>query len=85
MSGCSSPGRDPNERVRGDDWHPDPQTDRREALELLTVAEAATVLRLSRPTIYRLVSDGTLPAHKSAAASASTATRCSPCSQPRCA
>lgn len=37
---------------------------REEALELLTVAEAASILRLSRPTIYRLVSDGTLPAHK---------------------
>lgn len=35
-----------------------------ETFELLTPAEAATVLRVSRATLYRLVAAGEIPAHK---------------------
>jgi excisionase family DNA binding protein len=33
-------------------------------LELLTVPEAAAILRVSRATVYRLANDGELPAHR---------------------
>jgi excisionase family DNA binding protein len=35
-----------------------------EPLELLTVAETAEILRLAKPTVYRLVSEGVIPAHR---------------------
>jgi excisionase family DNA binding protein len=35
-----------------------------ENLELWTVGEVAQILRVSRPTVYRLVESGELPAHR---------------------
>jgi len=35
-----------------------------DSLELLTVAETAAVLRVSRATAYRLIDSGEIPAHR---------------------